>query len=255
MLERLNNNRSIRVVGHRGFKAAYPENTLLAFQKSLEMGVDVLEFDLRFTKDKVIVVIHDETLERTTDGSGQVNDHTLAELKQLDAGGWFGKPFEGLQIPTFDELCELLAAYPETLLNVEIKPSIHAKEIADLTIIKLKECGYLSRCVFTCFDAEIITYIHDTYNLKTQGFPGESMSNFVAGKDGTYSKMWSVGISMKQLTPALVDEFQNMGLLVGCYSTDNEKQVYYALGCGVTLLTCNDPQPAMNIRKQMGSCN
>ncbi|NOU94051.1 glycerophosphodiester phosphodiesterase [Paenibacillus sp. LMG 31456] len=255
MLERLKNNRSIMVVGHRGFKVAYPENTLLAFQKSLEMGVDVLEFDLRFSKDKVIMVIHDETLKRTTNGKGKVSDFTLAELKQLDAGGWFGKAFEGLQIPTLDELCELLAAYPDTLLNVEIKPSVHAKEIADLAIIKLKEYGYLSRCVFTCFDAEIITYIHDTYSLKTQGFPEESMSNFVAGKDGTYSKMWSVGISMKLLTPALVDEFQNRGLVVGCYCTDNEKQVYYALGCGVTLLTCNDPQPAMSIRQQMGSRN
>ncbi|SFL23032.1 glycerophosphoryl diester phosphodiesterase [Paenibacillus sp. 1_12] len=251
MLERLANSPSIQIVGHRGYKSAYPENTLLAFQKSLEMGVDVLEFDLRFSKDKVIMVIHDETLERTTNGTGKVSDYTMAELKQLDAGGWLGKPFEGLKIPTFEELCQLFADYSEPLLNVEIKPNEHAKEIADEAIAMLKEYGYLSRCLFTCFDAEIITYIHDTYSLKTQGFPEVSMSNFVSGTDGTYSKMWSIGISMKLLTPALVSEFQEMGLLVGCYCTDNDKQVYYALGCGVTLLTCNDPQPAMNIRQQI----
>ncbi|MEK3910014.1 glycerophosphodiester phosphodiesterase family protein [Paenibacillus sp. FSL H7-0331] len=252
MLERLENNSSIQIVGHRGYKSSYPENTLLAFQKSLEMGVDVLEFDLRFSKDKVIMVIHDETLDRTTNGSGKVSDYTMAELQQLDAGGWFGKPFEGLKIPTFEELCQLLASYPDTLLNVEIKPSSHAKEIADLAICMLEKYGCLSRCIFTCFDAEIITYIYDTYELKTQGFPEELMSNFVTGKDGTYSKMWSIGISLKLLTPALVKEFQQMGLLVGCWSTDNEQQVYYALGCGVTLLTCNDPQAAMHVRQQMG---
>ncbi|WP_028550754.1 glycerophosphodiester phosphodiesterase family protein [Paenibacillus sp. UNC451MF] len=253
MLKLLETTSSIMVVGHRGYKAAFPENTLLAFQKSLEMGVDVLEFDLRFSKDKVIVIIHDETLERTTNGIGNVSDYTLAELKQLDAGGWFGKPFEGLKIPTLEEMIQLITPYPDLILNVEIKPSIHAKEIADQAIAMLAKYGHLSRCIFTCFDAKIITYIHDTYSLKTQGFPEESMSNFVPGKEGTYSKMWSVGISMKLLTPALAQRFKDMGLLVGCYCTDHDKQVYYALGCGVTLLTCNDPLPAMRIRKQMGS--
>jgi glycerophosphoryl diester phosphodiesterase len=200
MIEQLQNNTSLIVAGHRGWKSAYPENTLLAFQKALELGVDMLEFDLRFSKDRVVMVIHDETLERTTNGSGKVSDYTMAELKQLDAGGWFGNVFEGLKIPTFEELCQLLASYPDVLLNVEVKPSADAKEVADTAIAILEEYGYLSRCVFTCFDAEIIAYIHDTYLLKTQGFPGELMSNFIPGKNGTLSKMWAVSINMKLLT-------------------------------------------------------
>ncbi|TBL79983.1 glycerophosphodiester phosphodiesterase family protein [Paenibacillus thalictri] len=255
MIERLKDHRSMLLVGHRGYKSAYPENTLLAFQKSLEMGIDVLEFDLRFSKDKTIVVIHDETLDRTTSGTGRVSDYTLEELKGLDAGGWLGKSFEGLKIPTLQELCELLTAYPGTLLNVEIKPDEHAREVADAAIAMLADYDFLGRCIFTSFDADIVAYIHDAYQLKTQGFPGELMSHFVEGAGGTYSKMWSVGISMKLLTPALAGQFQEMGLVVGCYCTDDAKTVYYALGCGVHLLTCNDPLPAMDIRRHAQTGN
>ncbi|MED4755163.1 glycerophosphodiester phosphodiesterase family protein [Brevibacillus choshinensis] len=251
MIEKLQNQQTIIVSAHRGWKFAYPENTLLAFQRAMELGADMLEFDLRFSKDRVIMVIHDETVDRTTDGSGKVSDYTMEELKQLDAGGWFGKVYEGLKIPTLVELCELLAAYPHVLLNVEIKPSPDAKEVADAAVSILRERGILSNCVFTSFDAEVIAHLHDWYQCKTQGFPGELMSNYVDGPDGTLSKMWAVGISMKLLTPQLVQEYRERGILPWCYSPDDEQQVYYALGCGSSLMTVNNPLPAMQIRERM----
>ncbi|NOU94312.1 glycerophosphodiester phosphodiesterase [Paenibacillus sp. LMG 31456] len=251
MIGRLENNNSIVVAAHRGLKCDYPENTLLAFQKAMESKVDMLELDLRLSKDGVVMVIHDETLERTTNGSGKVMDYTLAELKQLDAGAWFGPVFEGLKIPTLDELCSLIASYPEILLNVEIKPSPNAKWVVDKAVAMLDEFGYLPRCVFTSFDAVIIAYIYDTYQLKTQGFPAELMYNFDSGPDGTYSKMWAVGISMKLLTPELVQDFRDKDILPWCYCPDVDQQVYYALGCGATLMTCNNPRPAQEIRYQI----
>lgn len=253
MIEHLENNTDIIVAAHRGLKSDYPENTLLAFQEALESEVDMLEFDLRLSKDGVVVVIHDETLDRTTNGSGQVSDYTLAELKQLDAGAWYGPVFEGLKIPTLEELCNLLNAYPEVLLNVEVKPSRHAKEVADKAVAMLEDYGYLSRCVFTSFDAEILAYFHDNYHLKTQGFPAELMTNFDSGPDGTYSKMWVVGISMKLLTPKIVKDFLDLGIKSWCYCPDVDEQVYYSLECGVALMTCNNPRPAMRIRHQMGT--
>jgi glycerophosphoryl diester phosphodiesterase len=252
MIEYLENSTSIIVAAHRGLKSDYPENTLLAFQRALESDVDMLEFDLRLSKDGVVVVIHDETVDRTTNSSGPVSEYTLAELKQMDAGAWFSTVFEGLKIPTFEELCELLIAYPKVLLNVEVKSSPNAIETTDKAVAMLKEYGFLPRCVFTCFDAEIIAYMHDTYNLKTQGFPAEIMYNFAHGANGTYSKMWAVGFSMKLLTPKIVEEFRDMGILTWCYCPDDDQQVYYALGCGATLMTCNNPRPAMQIRKLMG---
>jgi glycerophosphoryl diester phosphodiesterase len=251
MIERLLHPPSILIAGHRGLKISCPENTLLAFQRALDAGVDMLEFDLRLTKDKALVVIHDETVDRTTNGTGKVGDFLLSELKQLDAGGWFSPVYEGLKIPTLEELCGLLQAYPDVLLNVEIKPSDDAREAADQTVTMLREYGYLSRCVFTSFDASIVGYVYDAYGLKTQGFPSESMLHFADGPGGTYSKMWAAGISMKQLTPQLVQELRNIGLQTWCYCPDDEQQVYYALGCGVTIMTCNDPYPAMRVRQQI----
>jgi glycerophosphoryl diester phosphodiesterase len=252
MIERLQDISTIVVSGHRGLKAAYPENTLLAFQKALEAGVDMLEFDLRLTKDGHLAVIHDETVDRTTNGTGRVGDYTLSELKRLDAGGWFGKAFEGLRIPTLEELCELLSGRPDVLLNVEIKPAATAVEAADRAIGTLKRFGYLSRCVFTSFDAKVLAHIHDHHRLKTQGFPAESMHSLLSGPVETYAKMWAVALRMDQVTPERVREFRQAGLQTWCYCPDTEQDVRRALECGIYVMTCNDPFPALKAR-QAGS--
>jgi glycerophosphoryl diester phosphodiesterase len=238
---------TVFVVGHRGYKSAYPENTLLSFKKAIELGCDVIEFDLRLSKDNVLMIVHDETVDRTTNGSGPVCDFTLSELRQLDAGGSFDKVFEGLRIPTLEELCELLKDYPDVLLNVEIKKGYRTQEAADMAVAMLREYGYLSRCVFTSFDATIVSHIHDTYGLKTQGFPEERMKDFVPGPNGTYSKMWAIGISLGQLTSEQVQKFRSMGLLVGSFCPDTEDQVRFALEAGVNRITCNNPLPALQV--------
>jgi glycerophosphoryl diester phosphodiesterase len=78
------------VVGHRGAMGHCPENTLASFERGLELGADWIELDVHLSRDGALVVIHDETVDRTTNGHGAVRDHTLAELEALDAGGWFG---------------------------------------------------------------------------------------------------------------------------------------------------------------------
>jgi len=107
------------VVGHRGWLDQYPENTIPSLRAALDLGVDALEFDLHLSRDGHIVVIHDATLERTTDGSGRVSDRSLAELRRLDAGGWFAPRFAGERIPTLEEVLDL--APPGVLLYAEVK--------------------------------------------------------------------------------------------------------------------------------------
>lgn len=110
------------IFAHRGSKGTHPENTLAAFLSSITLGVDGIELDVHLTKDQHLVVIHDETLERTTNGSGRVVDHTLAELKQLDASSWFSLygPIE--RIPTLEEVLDLCSTQHFTgTLNIEVK--------------------------------------------------------------------------------------------------------------------------------------
>lgn len=116
----------ILVMAHRGGRGHAPENTMVAFRQAVALGVDVLELDIHSTADGVLVVIHDDTVERTTDGQGPVHGYTLAELTQLDAGyhwsadGGKTHPFrgQGITIPT---LQELFTAFPEMRMNIDIK--------------------------------------------------------------------------------------------------------------------------------------
>jgi len=92
------------IIAHRGASGHAPENTLAAFERAIELGAPFIETDVRLTRDARFVAIHDSTLERTTDGRGSVHDFSLAELRQLDAGRWFGAQFAGQRIPTLDEI-------------------------------------------------------------------------------------------------------------------------------------------------------
>ena len=114
------------VIGHRGAAARFPENTFAAFDYAVGLGVDAIEFDIRITRDGVVVVIHDPTLDRTTGGSGQVAQQSVRDLAEVDAGARFspdggvGHPFagQGIAIPTLEGLIE---RYPSTPLLIEIK--------------------------------------------------------------------------------------------------------------------------------------
>jgi len=107
------------VIAHRGFSGGAPENTISAFKKAIEVGSDMIELDVRFSKDGEIVVIHDETLERTTTGKGRVIEKTISELKQLDAGSKFHSSFSGEKIPTLRDVLQL--AHRQIPVNIELK--------------------------------------------------------------------------------------------------------------------------------------
>ena len=117
----------VLVIAHRGGRGLWPEETLYAFQHAADMGADVLDMDIRSTRDSVLVMIHDDTVDRTTDGAGPVEGFTLAALKALDAGyrwtddngGHFSFRGRGITIPT---LAEVFAAFPDARMNIEIKP-------------------------------------------------------------------------------------------------------------------------------------
>ena len=235
----------IFLAGHRGWCSDYPENTMVSFRAALEQDVDMIEFDLNLTRDKRLVVIHDNTVDRTTDGTGAVRDMTFDEVRALDAGVKKDKRFRGEKVPAFEELCELITEYPNLMLNVEIKE--YTFETVDLTIAMIKRYGFLDLCVFTSFDARIVEYIHDAYHLRTQGFHSSHMLNFTPGRRGTYSKMFAVGIPMSELTPDRVYEFEKLGILPWCYCPDTEREVYLSNVCGARLMTCNDIAPALKV--------
>lgn len=109
----------MKIWGHRGYCGKYPENTMLAFQKAIEAGADGIELDVHETRDGELVVIHDETVDRTTDGTGAVFELSLAELKKLNANKRFPE-YGPQEIPSFEEYC-VWAAANGVFTNIEIK--------------------------------------------------------------------------------------------------------------------------------------
>jgi len=107
------------VVAHRGASGYAPENTLAAFSKAINMGADYVELDVQLTLDEKVVVIHDPTLERTTNFIGKVSDFTLAELTKADAGSWFSESFRNERIPTLKQVLDVVKGHLQ--LNIEIK--------------------------------------------------------------------------------------------------------------------------------------
>lgn len=106
------------ILGHRGARAYAPMNTMAAFQLAFDQGADGIELDVWLTADGIPVILHDEHVDATTNGRGPIRELTLAQIKRLDAGGWFAEPYQGERVP---ELDAVLGAFPGRLINIEIK--------------------------------------------------------------------------------------------------------------------------------------
>jgi glycerophosphoryl diester phosphodiesterase len=140
------------LVAHRGDSARAPENTLIACERAITLGAEMLELDVQRTADGELVLMHDLTLDRTTDGSGLLALRTLAELCELDAGAWFGPAYRGTRIPRLADALDLVAAH-DRLLCLEIKAPTEpaAAETADLVAHCLRRRGMLEQAVLASF--------------------------------------------------------------------------------------------------------
>jgi glycerophosphoryl diester phosphodiesterase len=147
------------IIAHRGYRAKYPENTLAAFSAAIDIGVKMIELDVMLTRDRKMVVIHDATLERTTDGHGQVNSYTLQELKELDAGSWFHPRFAGERLPALDQVLDLVS--DRTLLNIEIKSNAyeahHPPDAIEKQVVELvRRKNALTSVLISSFEWKIL---------------------------------------------------------------------------------------------------
>lgn len=112
-----------KIIAHRGFSSVAPENTMAAFKAAVDLNIDGIETDVQMSKDGHLILCHDETLDRTTNGHGLIKDHTLEQLRALSAGAWFGPQFTQEKIPTLRELLDLVSD-KDLLINLEIKSGI-----------------------------------------------------------------------------------------------------------------------------------
>lgn len=154
------------IFAHRGASADAPENTLPAFQKAIDQGCRAIELDVHLSKDEELVVCHDETIDRTTDGTGYIRDQTLSSLQQRDAGLWFSADFHGIRLPKLDEVLEI--CHQNVLINIEIKniPFTY-KGIEEKILKTIRRFGFLENTIISSFDHHALKRVQDLqFNMK-----------------------------------------------------------------------------------------
>lgn len=140
------------VIAHRGASAKAPENTLSAFKMAMEDGAGGIELDVHMSRDGHLVVIHDESVNRTSNGHGLIRDKILEELKSLDFGSWFSHSFAGERIPTLEEVLELIVSW-DGLLNVEIKNGpVFYPGIEEKLALTLRKFGRVRHSIVSSFN-------------------------------------------------------------------------------------------------------
>lgn len=242
------------VVAHRGSSGSAPENTMASFRLAVHEGVDMVELDVRMTKDFHLVVHHDQDVRRTTNGSGFIWEKTLLELRMLDAGSWFSPRFRGEQIPT---LREVLEAVPSRIgVNIEAKTDgdprsgIHFEECIILIIL---EKNAEDRVLVSSFDHKFLKRMHDLYpTIKTGALyvPVRDMRktpSSIAHNIGSSA----FGCGITQLRKRFIDDAHAHDLLVACYTINTQGQLERAVDYGVDAVITNVPKRMIHeLRKQ-----
>jgi glycerophosphoryl diester phosphodiesterase len=224
------------VIAHRGASSYAPENTLAAFDLALRMGVHQIELDVQSTRDGHIIVMHDDTLNRTTDASGPVATHTLAALRELDAGSWFGSAFSGERIPTYEEV--LMRYKGRMHIHTEIKgrtPSL-PQRTADL----IRRHAMEDQVTFTSFQKmrlmEIRAYAPE---LRTGWLVIEPTGAIIA--EARALGFNQICPKAETLTPQTVRSLHDNGFIVRAWGAATEQHMRQAVQAGADGMTVNCP--------------
>lgn len=222
----------IELIGHRGYPALYPENTMLSFRKAAEAGCNGIELDIALTKDNKVVVIHDKTIDRTTGGKGYVNSYTLKEIKRFDAG-------RGERIPALEEV---LKAFTGLKILLELKVSKEdSRKLPEEAVKLVSKLEAKERCVFISFNLDALRTVRKLEPSAATGL--------------IFSKTWPVADEIEFL-PEYIDlicprrdrlnstvnafaEQNRLALYV--WTVDTEEEVKEAKKYRITGIVSNDP--------------
>ena len=231
-------------IAHRGYRAQYPENTLIAFQAALEAGVQMIELDVVLSHDRKLIVIHDATLERTTNGEGSVGDYTLEQLKQLDAGEWFHPRFAGERLPELSEVLDL--ADGQVWINIEIKPhayeSHHPPDAVERQIVELIcRRGIADRVLISSFDLSLLQHIATLEHAPALGMISRNPANKQTLEKCTRLKVVSWHPNHQILTPEQVKAMHACDIRVFPYNADTGEEIARVLEMAVDGVISSDP--------------
>lgn len=229
--------------GHRGFSSSYPENTMLSFEAAIEEAhVDGIELDVHLTKDDQLVIIHDEFLDRTTNGSGLVMNKTLKELKELDASYKFSQ-FKGIaKIPTLEEYCQYMSEKLTIVTNIEIKSNlIYYKDIEEKVIRMIKKYGLENNVIISSFNHQSLVFIKSIDENIPCGLLQDSKGLVNAGYMAHKMRAQFYHPDISSLTKEAVDECIMNGININAWTIDDMESLKKCVDWGITGVITNYP--------------
>ncbi|MBL4954641.1 glycerophosphodiester phosphodiesterase [Neobacillus sp. YIM B02564] len=223
------------IIAHRGASGDAPEHTIAAYQLAVEQGADYIELDLHMTKDRQLIAIHDDTLDRTTNGSGKVHAFTLAEIKQLDAGSWFNHKYPGKAQPyyhgqTIPTLAEVINHYGKSInYYIEIKKPQQTPKMADELLRVLRQQQLIGKRTGPADRGKIIIESFHPDSLKYLRHKAPELLLIQLGEDAAEMKLAEiaqyadgVGPNFSTLNEEFVKLAHRHGLLVHCWTVNSE---------------------------------
>ena len=238
------------IIAHRGASGYAPENTMAAFEKALEMAAEGIELDVHLTADGEIVVIHDHTIDRTSDGKGVVGALTLEEIRKYDFGAWFDPKFKGQRIPTLGEVFELLEDW-DGLLNIEVKSGpILYPGIEEKLVDMVKSWNFRGRIIFSSFNH------YSLRDIKALDPSMEIGLLYMAGlvEPWKYAKdlnAQALHPLYYNVVPELVAGCKENGIKLNPFTIDEEKEMEMIMRAGVDGIITDYPDRALNVRKRI----
>ncbi|WP_158998713.1 glycerophosphoryl diester phosphodiesterase [Pigmentibacter ruber] len=231
-----------RVIGHRGAKGFAPENTLISFRKAKEIGAKWVEFDVKETEDGILIIMHDDELDRTTNGSGKVITKKWEAIKNLDAGTWFNSEFKNEKVPTFDQTISLLKQL-NLGANIEIKPCPSRETrtaIAVAEVIKNKWPQNLPQPIVSSFSMESLLAAKKIEPNLIIGALFEKLPSDWK-KIAKEVKAQTIHVDHEIVTKELITEIQGEGYPILAYTVNDQTRANYLFELGVSAVFTDYP--------------
>jgi len=232
------------VIGHRGSPLRAPENTVPSYLKAIEEGADFIEVDVRTTRDGELVIMHDSTVDRTTNGRGRVADMSLSEVKSLDAGSWFSEEYSGTRVPTLSEVLELARGKVGVVIELKV-PGIETKVLE-----AVKRAGMID---------DVIVLSSHWYSIKLFRQLEPRIPGLADMPQPTIDKIREVlnysaniiSFHKKDLSSELVKYAHRKGLLVNSWPINTREELEKCLKTDIDFITTDNPLLIRKILKEL----
>lgn len=237
-----------KVFAHRGFSGKYPENTMLAFQEAAKTGCMGIELDVQLSKDGEVVIIHDEKLDRTTNGTGLVRDYTLAELRGFTANATYGDTVEPQKIPTLREYFTFIKT-TNLYTNIELKTSIYNYPQLEQKVYDLvKEFGLEDRTWYSSFNHYTMK---NMLEINPTAKCGLLIGDWILdiGEYAQKNNAYSVNANFNFLSKEICDDLHSHGIVAQAWTPNSVEELSRLIENGCDILITNFPDRALDLLK------